>query len=356
MGHSRRTVLVTGGAGYIGSHTCKALARAGYLPVVYDNLLRGHEWAVKWGPLEKGDIRDRAKLSEVFARYKPATVLHFAGLAYVGESVADPGPYYDANVAGSLALVETMREHGSARIVFSSTCATYGTPDQLPIDEETPQKPINPYGASKLMVERILADFERAHGIHWTALRYFNVAGADLDGELGESHDPETHLVPLVLRAASGGQPAVSVFGTDYDTTDGTCIRDYIHVADLAAAHTLALRALEEGAPGRAYNLGIGRGFSVREVIAAAERITGLKVPFSICARRPGDPAALVSDAAKAREELGWRPEVTDLDAIIRSAWAWHERGPPDPLRVRESATLEINGRGTGVFKTKGRG
>jgi len=329
MRHSRGTVLVTGGAGYIGSHACKALARAGYFPVAYDNLLYGHEWAVKWGPLEKGDIRDRSKLREVFARYKPSAVLHFGGLAYVGESVTDPGRYYETNVAGSLALIEAMREHRTTRMVFSSTCATYGVPDKLPIDEETPQRPISPYGASKLMVERILGDFERAHGIRSTALRYFNAAGADVEGELGESHDPETHLIPLVLDAASGRRPAVSVFGTDYDTPDGTCVRDYVHVADLAAAHVLALRALEEGTPRAAYNLGAGRGFSVREVIDVAARVSGFEVPFSACARRLGDPAVLVSDATRAREELGWRPEVTDLGDIIRTAWAWHQRRLP---------------------------
>jgi UDP-arabinose 4-epimerase len=329
MNHSGGTVLVTGGAGYIGSHTCKALARAGYLPVVYDNLLHGHEWAVKWGPLEKGDIRDRSKLGEVFARHKPTAVIHFAGLAYVGESMANPGLYYEANVGGSLALVATMLEYRTMRIVFSSTCATYGIPENLPIDEEAPQRPISPYGASKLMVERILADFERAHGIRCTALRYFNAAGADVDGELGESHDPETHLIPLVLDAASGRRPAVAVFGTDYDTPDGTCIRDYIHVADLAAAHVLALRALEQGTARAAYNLGIGCGFSVREVIAAAARISGVEVPVSVCAPRSGDPATLVSDATRARKELGWRPEITDLGDIIRTAWAWHQRRLP---------------------------
>jgi UDP-glucose-4-epimerase GalE len=323
----QRTVLVTGGAGYIGSHTCKALANAGYLPVVYDNLLHGHEWAVKWGPLEKGDIRDGSKLAEVFARYKPASVLHFAGLAYVGQSVLDPGRYYEFNVAGSLALAQAMREHRVGRIVYSSTCATYGAPEKLPIDEETPQRPINPYGASKLMVERILADFKRAHGICSTALRYFNAAGADVDGELGESHDPETHLIPLMLGAASRRRPPLAVFGTDYDTPDGTCIRDYIHVTDLAAAHVLALRALEQGTARDAYNLGAGQGYSVREVIAATARITGLDIPFCACPRRPGDPAVLVSDATRAREELDWRPKFSDLEAIIRSAWRWHQRG-----------------------------
>jgi len=327
MDHSRGTVLVTGGAGYIGCHTCKALAQAGYWPVVYDNLMHGHASAVKWGPLEKGDIRDPSRLSEVFSFYKPAAVLHFAGLAYVGESVLDPGRYYDFNVGGSLVLARAMREHGVMRIVFSSTCATYGAPNKVPIDEDTPQAPINPYGASKLMVERILTDFERAHGIVFTALRYFNAAGADLDGELGEAHDPETHLIPLVLGAASGRRPPLSVFGTDYDTPDGTCIRDYIHVADLASAHVLALCALEKGCARKAYNLGAGRGYSVREVVAAAARVTDLDVPLSLCPRRPGDPASLVSDATKARDELGWQPKASDLETMLRSAWSWHQRG-----------------------------
>jgi len=334
MAHSRATVLVTGGAGYVGSHVCKALSRVGYLPVVYDNLLRGHEWAVKWGPLERGDVRDRARLGDVFARHKPAAVLHIAGLAYVGESISDPGPYYETNVAGSLALIETMRAFGSMPILFSSTCATYGNPDKLPIDEATPQKPISPYGVSKLMVERMLVDFERAHGLRFTALRYFNAAGADLEGELGETHDPETHLIPLVLGAASGRSPAISILGADYETPDGTCVRDYVHVTDLAAAHVLALRALEQGTARRAYNLGIGSGFSVREVIAAAERVTGGKVPFCVSPRRAGDPPALISDATRAGEDLGWRPKVIDLDDIVRSAWIWHQRG-------RQSAPFE---------------
>jgi len=319
-------VLVTGGAGYIGAHACKALARAGYLPVAYDNLLHGHEWAVRWGPLERGDILDRARLDEVIARWKPTAIMHFAAFAYVGESVTDPGRYYRNNVAGSLTLLEAARDHGIDRFVFSSTCATYGLPDRLPIREDTPQHPINPYGASKLMVERMLADFGAAHGVKSIALRYFNAAGADPDGEIGESHDPETHLIPLVLDAASGRRPLVTVFGADYDTPDGTCIRDYVHVTDLADAHVLALQALEGGAPSSAYNLGNGQGHSVREVIDAVERITGLKVPVEAGPRRPGDPAALVSDATRARDELGWQPRLADLDEIIRTAWGWHQK------------------------------
>lgn len=323
-----KNVLVTGGAGYIGSHACKALARAGYKPIVYDNLSFGHEWAVKWGPLERGDILDRTRLDEVIAKHRPAAVVHFAAFAYVGESVTDPGKYYRNNVVGSLTLLEAMRDANVGRIVFSSTCATYGIPDTLPIDENSPQRPINPYGASKLMVERVLADFGDAHGLTWTALRYFNAAGADLDGQIGEDHDPETHLIPLVLDAASGRRPHVTVFGTDYDTHDGTCARDYIHVADLADAHVLALQNLEAGAPSGPFNLGNGQGFTVREVIDAVEKVTELKVPVVLGARRAGDPASLVSDATRAQTILGWQPKIADLEAIVRSAWAWHQRGP----------------------------
>lgn len=322
-----KPVLVTGGAGYIGAHACKALARAGYLPVAYDSLVHGHEWAVKWGPLECGDILDRARLDDVIAKWRPAAIMHFAAFAYVGESVTDPGKYYHNNVAGSLTLLEAARDHGIDRFVFSSTCATYGVPDRLPIREDTPQHPINPYGASKLMVERMLADFGTAHGLRSIALRYFNAAGADPDGEIGESHDPETHLIPLVLDAASGRRPTVTIFGTDYDTPDGTCIRDYIHVTDLAEAHVLALQALENGAPSSAYNLGNGQSYSVRAVVDAVERVTGLEVPLVLGPRRPGDPAALVSDATTARDELGWQPRIGDLDEIVRTAWAWHQKG-----------------------------
>jgi UDP-arabinose 4-epimerase len=322
-------VLVTGGAGYIGSHTCKALARAGYIPVVYDNLAYGHRWAVKWGPFEEGDILDGARLESVIATYRPIAVLHFAAFAYVGESVTDPSKYYRNNTMGSLSLLDAMRAGGVRDIVFSSTCATYGAPPSLPISESTPQHPINPYGASKLMVERMLADFGAAYGLGFTALRYFNAAGADPDGDIGEDHNPETHLVPLVLDAASGRREAVAVFGTDYDTPDGTCVRDYIHVTDLAEAHVLALQALRAGAASDVYNLGNERGFSVREVIAAAERATGLTVPVNTAGRRDGDPAALVADAAKARRVLGWRPQHAALDDMVRTAWAWHQKRAP---------------------------
>ncbi len=325
---SRPSVVVTGGAGYIGSHACKALAQAGYLPVSYDDLSYGHEWAVKWGPLERGDILDRQRLNEVLIKYRPGAVMHFAAFAYVGESVTNPGKYYRNNVAGSLNILEAMRDLQIPRFVFSSTCATYGLPEALPIREDTPQRPINPYGASKLMVERMLTDFGNAHGFAWTALRYFNAAGADLDLHIGEDHEPETHLIPLILDAASGRRPHVTIFGTDYDTSDGTCIRDYIHVSDLADAHVLALQAIESGIRPGAYNLGNGHGFSVREVVKAVERVTGLKVPVVLGEPRAGDPATLVSDASKAHNILGWQPKISDLDEIVRTAWAWHQRSP----------------------------
>lgn len=323
---SRAAVLVTGGAGYIGSHACKALARAGYLPITYDNLVHGHEWAVKWGPLECGDILDRVRLDGVIAEYQPLAIMHFAAFAYVGESVTDPGKYYRTNVAGSLNLLEAARDHGIGRFIFSSTCATYGIPERLPITEVTPQHPINPYGASKLMVERMLADFGSAHGLRSIALRYFNAAGADPDNEIGEDHDPETHLIPLVLDAASGRRPHITVFGTDYDTPDGTCIRDYIHVSDLADAHVRALKALEEGARSNVYNLGNGAGFSVRDIVDSVRRITGLEVQVVNGERRAGDPASLISHAAKARCQLEWQPNFVDVEDIIRTAWAWHQK------------------------------
>jgi UDP-arabinose 4-epimerase len=272
-----------------------------------------------------GDIGDRARLDAVIAKYQPAAVMHFAAFAYVGESVQDPGKYYRNNVAGTLTLLEAMRDQHIARLVFSSTCATYGVPEQIPIPEDHPQRPINPYGASKLMIERMLQDFDAAHGLRSISLRYFNAAGADPDAETGESHDPETHLIPLVLDAAAGLRPAITIFGDDYDTPDGTCIRDYVHVTDLAQAHVLALQALEHDAPTTAYNLGNGKGFSVREVIEEAARITGRPIPINIGSRRAGDPPRLVGDAARIRAELGWRPRFADLGTIVETAWRWHQ-------------------------------
>lgn len=324
-GHER-AVLVTGGAGYVGSHACKALAAAGYRPVVLDDLSRGHAAAVQWGPLEVGSIADRACLDSVLERHRPGAVLHFAAFAYVGESMSEPLAYYRNNVGGTVTLLEAMRDHGVGRLVFSSTCATYGVPRELPIPESHPQEPINPYGRSKLMVERILADVDAAHGLRSIALRYFNAAGADPDGAIGEQHEPETHLVPLVLEAAAGRRECVTIHGTDYDTPDGTCLRDYIHVTDLAEAHVLALRALERGAASTAYNLGNGRGFSVREVIRVVEHVTGCEVPVASGPRRAGDPAALVGSAERAMRELGWSPRHADLEQIVATAWAWMRR------------------------------
>ena len=319
-------ILVTGGAGYIGSHACKALAMAGYTPVVLDNLVYGHEWAVKWGPLIHGDIFDRPLLDSIFRQYRPSAVMHFAAFAYVGESVRDPGKYYRNNTSGTLSLLDAMCAHETRRFIFSSTCATYGVPHSLPITEQHPQNPINPYGASKWMIERILQDYDIAHGVKSVCLRYFNAAGADPDGETGEDHDPETHLIPLVLDAAAGLRPHIAVFGTDYPTADGTCVRDYIHVTDLAQAHVLALQALEAGAGSTAYNLGNGQGFSVKQVIDTARNVTGCSVPVKSEARRPGDPAVLIGASDRIRAELGWSPQFASLDVIINTAWRWHQR------------------------------
>jgi UDP-arabinose 4-epimerase len=318
-----KTILVTGGAGFVGSHACKALARAGFLPVVFDSLEHGHDWAVKWGPLERGDLRNEQDLARAFAARQPWAVMHFAAYAYVGESVAVPAKYYDNNIGGTAKLIAACAAHGCRNIVFSSTCATYGIPERLPLAEDSPQQPVNPYGYTKLVVERLLKDAETAHGLRHVALRYFNAAGADPDGELGEAHDPETHLIPLVLFAAMGRRPDVKLFGQDYPTPDGTCIRDYVHVSDLADAHVAALAWLSDGKPSEAFNLGNGRGFSVAEVVKAAEKVTGRSVPAEMCARRPGDPPVLVSDSAKARRHLDWVPQFSDLEDQIRHAWAW---------------------------------
>ena len=319
-------VLVTGGAGYIGSHACKALAAAGYVPVSFDNLVYGHEWAVRWGPFVQGDILDRAALDAVMEKYRPVAVMHFAAFAYVGESVENPGKYYRNNVSGSLSLLAAMRDHGVGKFILSSTCATYGLPDAVPIPESHPQRPINPYGASKLMVEQVLRDVDVAHGLRSISLRYFNAAGADPDGEIGESHDPETHLIPLVLDAAAGVRPEIVVYGDDYATPDGTCIRDYIHVSDLANAHVLGLRALEAGAATTAYNLGNGHGFSVKEVIDTARQVTGREIRVRVGPRQAGDPPRLVGDATRIRKDLGWRPQHADLAEMIGSAWKWHQK------------------------------
>lgn len=323
-----KNILVTGGAGYIGSHACKALSRAGYTPVAYDNLIFGHRAAVKWGPLVEADIADREKLDHALSAYRPLAVMHFAAFAYVGESVENPGKYYRNNVAGSLCLLEALRDHGIGRIIFSSTCATYGVPETVPLKEDHPQRPINPYGYSKTVIEQMLKDFDAAHGMRFICLRYFNAAGADPEGELGEDHDPETHLIPLVLGAAAGKKERLTIFGDDYDTPDGTCIRDYIHVEDLARAHVLGLKALESGAPSSIYNLGNGKGFSVKQVLDAALEITGRKIPVQLGPRRPGDSPCLVGDSQKIIRELGWRPRLNSLDKIIETSWRWHQHHP----------------------------
>lgn len=320
-----KNILVTGGAGYIGSHTCKVLAHWGYTPIAFDNLAYGHRWAVKWGPMVEGDILDHEALDKVMRQYKPDAVIHFAAYAYVGESVAEPLKYYRNNVDGSLYLLEAMLNHGIDQFIFSSTCATYGVPEHMPITENHPQQPVNPYGNSKLMIEQIIRDFDAAYNLRSIALRYFNAAGADADGEIGEDHNPETHLIPLVLDAATDRESDITVFGDDYDTPDGTCIRDYIHVTDLADAHILALRALENGSQSTAYNLGNGQGFSVQEVVETARKVTGKNITAITGSRRPGDPARLVGDATRITNELGWKPNYPDLHSIIETAWNWHQ-------------------------------
>jgi UDP-arabinose 4-epimerase len=321
-----QSILVTGGAGYVGSHACKALAGAGYRPVVFDNLSRGRRAAVRWGPLVEGDLHECARLAEALRSHRISAVMHFAALAYVGESVSDPERYYRNNVGGTLALLAAMREAGVGTIVFSSTCAVYGAPDTLPIRETSPKAPLNPYGETKLAIERTLHWYGAAYGLRYAALRYFNAAGADPDGEIGEDHEPETHLIPLVLRAALGHGEKLQIFGTDYPTSDGTAIRDYIHVADLADAHVRALGHLAAGGDCLALNLGTGRGHSVREIVAAAERIAGRTVRRREAPRRPGDPPELVADPSLARSQLGWRPRLSDLDTMIRTTLAWETR------------------------------
>lgn len=318
-------VLVTGGAGYIGSHVCQALAAAGYLPVVYDNLSSGHGWAVRWGPLEGGDLIDAGRLDEVMRRYHPKAVVHLAGLIISSESVREPERYYVNNVVGSLGLLEAMRRNGIERIVFSSSAAVYGEPEITPIPETHRQQPLNPYGTSKLVIEGALRDYARAYGLHSVSLRYFNAAGADPAGEIGEAHHIETHLIPLVLDAAAGSRPTIAVYGADYPTQDGTCIRDYVHVSDLAEAHVLALRYLDRAVGAHAFNLGSGEGATVRQVIRMAERVTGREIQLNVAARRPGDPAALLADSERARQMLGWQPRLSDLETMVATAWTWRQ-------------------------------
>ncbi|HIK03432.1 MAG TPA: UDP-glucose 4-epimerase GalE [Trichormus sp. M33_DOE_039] len=327
MSPGKPSILVTGGAGYIGSHTVLALKQAGYDVVILDNLVYGHRDLVEQVlqvKLVVGDTSDRALLDNLFQSHNFAAVMHFSAYAYVGESVTDPAKYYRNNVLGTLVLLEAMLAASIKNFVFSSTCATYGVPDVVPIPENHPQNPINPYGATKLMVERILSDFDVAYGLKSVRFRYFNAAGAHPQGLLGEDHNPETHLIPLVLLTALGKRQSISIFGTDYPTPDGTCIRDYIHVSDLADAHILGLEYLLKGGDSEVFNLGNGQGFSVREVIAAAERVTGLTLSVVECDRRPGDPPSLIGSGEKARKILGWQPQYPDIQDIVTHAWKWH--------------------------------
>lgn len=316
-------ILVTGGAGYVGSHCAMALANAGFTPVVFDNLSNGHTAFARFGPFEQGDIRDRARLDTVFAQWRPVGVLHFAALIEVGISVRDPGPFWDVNVHGLLNVLAAMRAHAVRPIVFSSTCATYGAPQFLPLTEAHPQAPLSPYGWTKLAAERAILDQSAAYGVRGALLRYFNAAGAAPEHGLGERHEPETHALPLALFTLLGKRSHFSLFGDDYDTRDGSCVRDYVHVMDLASAHVAALKRALAGGETRAYNLGLGEGVSVLELMSAIARVTGRDVPLQRAARRPGDSPALVADSSRARTELGWAPQH-DLDAIVASAWRWH--------------------------------
>jgi UDP-arabinose 4-epimerase len=319
-------VFVTGGAGYVGSHTCKQLSRAGHEVAVYDDLSRGHRTFAKWGQLFEGKLQEHEKLLEALRKSAPQAVMHFAAFAYVGESIKDPHLYYANNVGGTLSLLWAMREAGIDKLIFSSSCATYGQPDRMPITEDTPQRPMNPYGASKMMSERICEDFEKAHGIKHAVLRYFNACGADLEGEVGERHDPEPHLIPRALMAADRRIEAFEIYGDDYHTPDGTCVRDFVHVDDLARAHIAAADYLANGGASGAFNLGSGEGHSVRDVVRTVEEVTGKRVPQRLVPRREGDPAVLVADISKARRVLKWEPQASDLATIVGTAWSWYCR------------------------------
>jgi len=348
------SVLVTGGAGYIGSHTCKALAAEGFTPVTFDSLEHGHRSAVRWGPFVRGELSDSAALRRTIEEHEVQAVIHFAAYAYVGESMQEPGRYFRNNVAGTLSLLEAMHAGGVQQIVFSSTCATYGLPSVVPIDETQPQRPVNPYGESKLFIERALHWYGVAHGLRSVALRYFNAAGADPDGEIGEQHEPETHLIPSIIEAALGKRSAVEIYGTDYATPDGTAIRDYIHVSDLADAHVRALHYLRGGGESACLNLGTGDGFSVREVIEAVRVCSGRNVTVHERPRRAGDPPMLVADATKARRLLDWEPSRSALKDIVETAWRWHlqsdaarsdakQNAPPDTRFDHASAPGAVN-------------
>lgn len=322
------TILVTGGAGYIGSHTCKALHAAGHTPVVYDNLSNGHRDSVRWGPFEAGDITDATRLRAVIDAHTPDAVIHFAGLIEVGESVRDPDAFWHNNVTGTSSLLGVMRDKGIGRIVFSSTAAVYGEPDSVPLTEDMPTDPVSPYGETKLAVETLLAEHARRDGLRYAALRYFNAAGADADGELGERHDPETHLIPLILQVPLGKRADIAVFGNDYPTPDGTAVRDYVHVADLAAAHVAAVEHLAVDSTPLIANLGTGHGYSVREVIETCRTVTGHPIPHRDAERREGDSPQLVASAERARHLLGWAPAHSELETIVASAWRWHSENP----------------------------
>ena len=320
-------VLVTGGAGYIGSHACKVLQRLGFIPVTFDNLVTGWRDAVKFGPLEKGDLLNKSDIDQVFERHSPVAVMHFAALSQVGESIQKPGLYWQNNVLGSLNLIQAAVDNGCMDFVFSSTCATYGEQDGVVLDEDSMQHPINAYGASKRAVENILANYQATYGLNQVIFRYFNVAGADPEAEIGEFHQPETHLIPLILDAIDGKRDSLTIFGTDYDTPDGTCIRDYVHVCDLVEAHVLGLKWLQEGRGSRVFNLGTGDGFSVREVVEHAEQVTKRPVPLKKGARRVGDCTKLLSGSSRAVSELGWSATRSNMKQMITDAWRWHQKG-----------------------------
>ena len=321
----RPNLLITGGAGYIGSHSVKEAPKFGFDPIVYDNLSMGHAWAVQDAVLVKGDLADRAKLTQTFKRYKPVAVMHFASHISVGESVTDPQKYYRDNLGNAMNLFSVMLEQKTKYFVLSSTAAVYGDPVKVPMPENHPKKPVNPYGDSKYILERILTAYDQAYGLKSTFLRYFNASGADASGTLGEAHHPESHLIPLILDAAAGLRKEITVFGTDYPTPDGTCIRDYIHVTDLAAAHFLALKRMMKTGKSDFFNLGTGKGYSVQEVIQMTEQVTGLKVPVKIGKRRAGDPPRLVAESKKAKKVLGWKPKYSGLENILKTAWEWHQ-------------------------------
>ncbi len=339
MSGTPERVLVTGGAGYVGSHACKALAEAGFEPVSFDNLSIGSPDFVQWGPLVEGDVLDVEALDRACDAYRPCAVMHFAALALVGESTAEPARYYRLNVGGSANVADVMRRHDIPALVFSSTCAVYGVPERTPITESSTTGPINPYGFTKLAAERLFSDAHTAHGLRAVCLRYFNAAGADPEARIGERHDPETHAIPLAIQATMGHGPAFRVLGTDYETPDGTAIRDYVHVDDLAQAHVLALRHLLDGKEPLTVNLGTGRGTSVREIVDAIGAVSGRTVPHETAPRRPGDPAELIANAQAARDKLGWTPRYTDIRSIVETAWRWHEKD------VREGAMAPARSR-----------